>query len=263
MSLYTILPKTELKGHSLYWIDQRVFMKRSQIFGKTLYYEGDISYFESVNRETISNAIGRLKQLGCIKLHKGVEPPPESVYETSPHSTNANTTWIAVAKDWIPAERLPDSNLRENVNERNNRKEWEGSATTFAIDPVRVSRPKNLRNNINYYQNETDDIEKITDLSKKSPTAEIKSDAQEDDKAYIYWNELRPKGRLVGYLYLMIQWEFCEQIGRFRREGKNRRDTSTVANRVLRLAQFASEPSLDGKKKQKQALKVVETKAKL
>jgi hypothetical protein len=45
-----------------------------------------------------------------------------------------------------------------------------------------------------------------------------------------YLINLRPTGRL---------WGFCEQIGRFRREGKNRRDTSTVATRVLRLARHA------------------------
>ncbi|KAJ3199272.1 hypothetical protein HDU82_000582 [Entophlyctis luteolus] len=41
------------------------------------------------------------------------------------------------------------------------------------------------------------------------------------------WRYFVPEGRL---------WELCEQIGRYRREGKNRRDTATVATRVLSLA---------------------------
>jgi hypothetical protein len=54
----------------------------------------------------------------------------------------------------------------------------------------------------------------------------------ETDIGFDSWNQHRPSGRL---------WDFCEHIGTFRREGKNRRDTSTVANRVLRLARFASQ----------------------
>jgi hypothetical protein len=34
-------------------------------------------------------------------------------------------------------------------------------------------------------------------------------------------------------------WDFCEQIGRFRREGKHRRDNETTGKRTLRLARIA------------------------
>ncbi len=73
------------------------------------------------------------------------------------------------------------------------------------------------------------------------------------DPQFESWTQHRPKGRL---------WDFCEQIGRFRREGKNRRDTSTVAIRVLRLAQLASQWN-GGKQKTSQQNPRSSTSAKL
>ena len=94
VSLYTILPNKQTNPHGLYWIDTKVFMDRSQVFGKTLYYEGDISYFEAVNKETIGNAIQRLKQMGVVHIHKGSEPPTKEHYEHSTYSTNLNTIYL-------------------------------------------------------------------------------------------------------------------------------------------------------------------------
>jgi Glycerol-3-phosphate acyltransferase C-terminal region len=50
-------------------------MKRCQVFGKTLYYEGDLSYFEAINKETLMNAFARLQEMGMIVMHKGPKPP--------------------------------------------------------------------------------------------------------------------------------------------------------------------------------------------
>lgn len=64
-----------------------------------------------------------------------------------------------------------------------------------------------------------------------------------DDSDYLAeWYEVKPSGKL---------WEFCDRIGQYRREGKNRRDTATVATRVLRLSRMSAMWSFDigGKKK--------------
>ncbi len=45
------------------------------------------------------------------------------------------------------------------------------------------------------------------------------------------WYYYKPTGRL---------WDLCENISKFRREGKNRRDTATVSSRVLRLCRQAT-----------------------
>lgn len=130
MSLYTILPDFKINPNGLFWIDSRAFVSRSQIFGKTLYYEGDVSYFESISKETISNCLGWLKQQGIINLHKGADPPINSHYEPPHQSTNANTTWIALAKDWIPAEQLPESNLPAIIKKAY-RNDWDGPLGLF------------------------------------------------------------------------------------------------------------------------------------
>jgi hypothetical protein len=58
-------------------------------------------------------------------------------------------------------------------------------------------------------------------------TGDMEDEKEMTDGCFEAWHQYRPEGKL---------WDLCEQIGRFRREGKNRRDTSTVAARVLRLA---------------------------
>jgi hypothetical protein len=133
VSLYTILPDKKKNPTGLYWIDWRVFMDRSQIFGKTLYYEGDISYFESVNKETIANCIQRLRQMGVVQLYKGTEPPSNSHFEHSHYSTNMNTTWIALSQEWCPAESLPDAQLHHAEPMTSSKKqEWYGPLGSFA-----------------------------------------------------------------------------------------------------------------------------------
>ncbi|KAJ3274395.1 hypothetical protein HDV01_002999 [Terramyces sp. JEL0728] len=244
VSLYTILPDRKSNPNEIHWVDQRIFMKRAQIFGKTLYYEGDISYFESVNKETLGNSIARLKELGVIHLHKGLEAPAGSHFDPSPLSTNANTVWIALAKDWIPAESLPEiSSVEEDDSKRKRRNEWDGPIGNFSIVPQKSLYDNSKSISLSHSDSEdetsrekykshssTTEIEKLNYKSNRQINP-IKIPSAEDDD-HNTWYQLRPKGRL---------WEFCENIGRFRREGKNRRDTSTVANRVLRLAQLASQ----------------------
>jgi hypothetical protein len=71
--LYTILPKAG-KPEGPYWVEQRLFLTRCQIFGRTLYYEGDLSYFEAINKETLMNAFFRLKDMGLIIFYNGPKP---------------------------------------------------------------------------------------------------------------------------------------------------------------------------------------------
>ncbi|KAJ3315014.1 hypothetical protein HDV04_004814 [Boothiomyces sp. JEL0838] len=255
VSLYTILPDRKSNPNDIHWVDKRIFMKRSQIFGKTLYYEGDISYFESVNKETIGNAIARLKELGVIHLHKGPEAPIGSHFDPSPLSTNVNTVWIALASDWIPAESLPEvSNVEEDDSRRRRRNDWGGPIGNFSIVPKKSMYDNSKSISLSHSDTEdesatkekyeshssTTEIEKLNWKSSRKIRPMNVPIAEKDDN-HNTWYQLRPKGRL---------WEFCEHIGRFRREGKNRRDTSTVANRVLRLAQLASQWE-GGKKKDK------------
>ena len=122
------------------WFDERDFHNKCQLFGKTLYYQGDLSYFEAVNKETLKNAFIRLEEMNIILVKR-----------------SRNT------------KILP----------------------TIALSPEYV------------------------------PT-------RNDQGA------IEPKGKL---------WDLVEHIGKFRREGKNRRDNATVSFRVLRLAEIVGQPS--------------------
>ncbi|KAI9334276.1 putative acyltransferase [Obelidium mucronatum] len=140
ISCFALIPP-KLPSSELVWVDERLFYDQAQFLGKTLYYEGDLSYFEAVNKETLKNGFQRLKDMGVLISRKVKRGGAD------------NVPVVALASEWSPQD-------------------------TF------------------------------------------------DEK----WRHFMPEGRL---------WELCEQIGKFRREGKNRRDTATVATRVLSLASAA------------------------
>jgi hypothetical protein len=189
ISLYTIMPPKDIKD--AVWIIEDQFMSRSQFFGKTLYYQGDVSYLESLNKETLKNGIERIKELGILLTCCGTEPPcipidssmeniSDILQKHASHSTGY-TCWLAVSPLWVTAQDFPDPAPLLSSAKRKD----------FVLD----------------------------------------EEVAQGDLSHSQWSAIEPRGRL---------WEFCERLGSFRREGKNRRDTATVANRVLRLASLAS-----------------------
>ncbi|KAK3709501.1 hypothetical protein LTR37_010874 [Vermiconidia calcicola] len=48
------------------WIEQKAFENAAQLLGKTLYHQGDLSYFEAVNKEALKNAHSRSEEAGII-----------------------------------------------------------------------------------------------------------------------------------------------------------------------------------------------------
>jgi hypothetical protein len=87
------------------------------------------------------------------------------------------------------------------------------AALTDVVDYLKTRKP--------YYTNNSSEL---------THTSDSTIDQDNTDLGFQIWYKIKPTGRL---------WNFCENIGRYRREGKNRRDTSTVATRVLRLARHA------------------------
>ncbi|KAF9974420.1 hypothetical protein BGZ73_002188 [Actinomortierella ambigua] len=78
VSLYTLIPTRKDaqamiesgQQDQLHWVEEKVFMEKTQMFGKTLYYQGDLSYFESVNMETLKNGFNRLSDYGILVVQK-------------------------------------------------------------------------------------------------------------------------------------------------------------------------------------------------
>ncbi|KAI7891829.1 putative acyltransferase [Mucor mucedo] len=150
ISLFTLAPS--VAGQEPIWVDSKLFANRTQSLGKTLYYQGDLSYLEAVNKETLSNAFTRYEEQHILLKRRHTTP-----------------------------------------------KTWSEVAVSPAYTPER-------QNGI-----------------------------------------LIPRGHL---------WELVERIGKFRREGKNRRDNATVSTRVLRMADILGE---DNAKERADAKKIVAT----
>lgn len=70
------------------WLDMKRVQDRAQLLGKTLYHQGDLSYYEAVNKETLKNSYTRFEEEGMIVVAK---------------SKNAkNPTTIRLAEEWTP-----------------------------------------------------------------------------------------------------------------------------------------------------------------
>ncbi|KAI8924622.1 hypothetical protein BC831DRAFT_464859 [Entophlyctis helioformis] len=346
VSLYTILPHPGHPAGVPHWVDERLFLKRCQFFGRTLYSEGDISYFEAINKDTLANAVARLKEMGVVQTRKGPFPAmpaspigagpagapaeggpapatqspdalPGASYAIPPapaKDSAAGGSWISLKEAWIPKGELPlaelplqqqqhhsspqyqqfhhyqqqenedvssaaisldngsDHYARDNM-ERQRRgsvgpaagaateasrgsdqgSRWGGHMsgfTTFTSQHTGLIEPYGYNSasssSGSSASREPDPYsEDITPQPSSSGNGngngngktaggrmdELADDTDPDTMRLESWYNVQPSGRL---------WELCEQIGRFRREGKNRRDTNTVAIRVLRLARMAS-----------------------
>jgi hypothetical protein len=84
MSLMMLTPAPTTSGS---WLDLKKVQERAQLFGKTLYHQGDLSYFEAVNKETLKNAYTRFEEEGMILVTKGKDKVPST---------------IRLADDWTP-----------------------------------------------------------------------------------------------------------------------------------------------------------------
>ncbi|KAJ3016431.1 hypothetical protein HKX48_004039 [Thoreauomyces humboldtii] len=308
VSLFSIIP--EIKGDEdaiqpLEWVDERVVMNRAQYLGKTLYYEGDLSYFESVNKETLKNAISRFRDMGVILTRKSAQipsrippytdtpapaprrdprlPVPAGTVPSAPPPPPSGPliTWIAIAPEYIPRDVLPDlqlpgtatgiangpkglrpvlgSELNESVRASATATASADAATIAAAEAYRTERGLRKTDEMASSHPSSRKSEDIASLpsatntppnstAQRPPTDPLAIDDSEgpsspsstppqspthapDDEIHDAWHNIRPDSAL---------WDLCEQIGRFRREGKNRRDTATVAIRVLRLARIAA-----------------------
>ncbi|KAJ3032685.1 hypothetical protein HDV00_007205 [Rhizophlyctis rosea] len=285
VSLFTMVLDGGVGGGSgggpLNWVDERLFMNRAQQFGKTLYYEGDLSYFESINKETFKNALSRLCDMGVILTHKGPTPPPVAVVteasasrtasSSSPSTSSARAppfsgnppkapspsafagptvSWMALAPEWVP----PDPELP--VESGGGGVEFGGGE--YLVEGEVGGPPSSSSSSSAASASSTSSSRSSPPTPPTTPTTTDHSSPPlptalqhhpqhhpqprtapwstfrklENGAEWDPWHGLRPRGKL---------WQLCEDIGRFRREGKNRRDTGTVAIRVLRLAMVARE----------------------
>ncbi|KAK9451590.1 uncharacterized protein V1518DRAFT_369916 [Limtongia smithiae] len=129
------------------WVDVKSFLDMAQLLGKTIYAQGDLSYFEAVNKEVLRSAFNQLEAEGIIVVRRSKSGRTPAI--------------MSLAPAWLPQRYDSDESLAE------------------------------------------------------SHLAEF---------------SIKPEGRL---------WDYTEKISEFRREGKNRRDSESMSQRVLTLADSA------------------------
>ncbi|KAK8105079.1 acyltransferase [Apiospora kogelbergensis] len=104
------------------WIEVAKAQNSAQLFGKTLYHQGDLSYFEAVNKETLKNAYSRFEEEGILYVVKSKDA------KTQPARLRISHEWMpkrdAATGDLLPEGRLWQftekiaSSRREGKNRR-------------------------------------------------------------------------------------------------------------------------------------------------
>lgn len=80
------------------WIDMKKAQRFAQTFGRTLYHQGDLSYFEAINTEAIKNAYSRFQEEGIIRLSKT--------------DSGKSALSVQIAPDWMPERNLETGSLQ-------------------------------------------------------------------------------------------------------------------------------------------------------
>ncbi|KAG6355733.1 hypothetical protein INS49_003697 [Diaporthe citri] len=104
------------------WIEVSKAQNSAQLLGKTLYHQGDLSYFEAVNKETLKNAYTRFEEEGIIQVVKSRDtkiPPrlrlaPEWQPARDPTTGSLNAIGSRL---WNFTEKIANSR-REGKNRR-------------------------------------------------------------------------------------------------------------------------------------------------
>ncbi|KAF2754546.1 glycerol-3-phosphate acyltransferas-like protein [Pseudovirgaria hyperparasitica] len=104
------------------WLETKKVQDQAQLLGKTLYHQGDLSYFEAVNKETLKNAYQRFEEEGIIvssaKTKDSKVPPTLRLADDWRPSRDPKTGRIlAKGKLWDWAEMISQSR-REGKNRR-------------------------------------------------------------------------------------------------------------------------------------------------
>ena len=89
--------------------------------GKTLYHQGDLSYYEAVNKETLKNSYQRFEEEGIVQVvrSKDAKVPPRLrlAPEWRPSRDPATGSLVAAGRFWDFTEKIASSR-REGKNRR-------------------------------------------------------------------------------------------------------------------------------------------------
>ena len=95
VSLMGLTPPNDLKTDV--WLDAPKTQDATQLLGKTLYHQGDLSYFEAVNKETLKNAFVLFEEEGIILINRSRD--------------KKISLKIKLADSWAPARDTETGNI--------------------------------------------------------------------------------------------------------------------------------------------------------
>ena len=87
MSLMMLTPPLTHSTSQTPWLELKKVQDRAQLFGKTLYHQGDLSYFEAVNKEALKVAYNIGEEAGMLVVSRPKDKSPAT---------------IRLAHDWVP-----------------------------------------------------------------------------------------------------------------------------------------------------------------
>lgn len=117
--LMGLTPPSDKKSNV--WIDVIKSQDAAQLLGKTLYHQGDLSYFEAVNKETLKNAFQLFEDEGIVILHKSRDKKIRSTIQLAdswtPNRDENSGNIVPGGKLWNFIENIAQSR-REGKNRR-------------------------------------------------------------------------------------------------------------------------------------------------
>ncbi|MCJ1224837.1 hypothetical protein MMC12_001483 [Toensbergia leucococca] len=118
VSLMCLAPPLGQQGEV--WLDLKQTQDKAQLLGKTLYHQGDLSYFEAVNKETLKNAYQRFDEEAMVLLAKGRDSKTPTTVKLAPEWTPSRDPEtgriISEGKLWDFTETIARSRREGQVN---------------------------------------------------------------------------------------------------------------------------------------------------
>ena len=122
VSLMMLTPPAGYDGEG--WLEMKKVQDQAQLLGKTLYHQGDLSYFEAVNKETLKNAYDRCTEEGIIVVRKSKDSKVPTTIRLAdnwrPRRNEMSGRLLAEGRLWSFADTISQSR-REGKNRRDGR----------------------------------------------------------------------------------------------------------------------------------------------
>lgn len=117
VSLLSLIPQgAEADGYpteKLPWFAAKDFEKHTQLLGKTLYAQGELSYLESINAATLSQAFTRMEEMGMILRKKSSHQKPVPIMALHPSFWPSQTAKLTDYIDRLSQFRREGKDRRE------------------------------------------------------------------------------------------------------------------------------------------------------